>query len=90
MKWISVKKRVPTTPVEVLCRDALGNYFIGYYHSGRSITDGNRRNEWMVSMYDEPDKSNEDNPDVTHWCEIKPPKRGFFSRILHLTRKIKK
>lgn len=41
-------------------------------------------------MYDEPDKSNEDNPDVTHWCEIKPPKRGFFSRIFHLRRKIKK
>lgn len=72
---------MPDTTREVLCVDALRNYFIGYY---------TKRNGWMVSMYDEPDKSNEDNPDVTHWCEIKPPKRGFFSRILHLRRKIKK
>ena len=81
MKWISVKKNTPNTPREVLCVDALRNYFIGRYYP---------RNGWMVSMYDEPDKSNEYNPDVTHWCEIKPPKRGFLSRILHPKRKNKK
>jgi len=60
--------------------DAIGNYFVGRY-----IMTG-----WEISMYDEPDKTNEDNPEVTHWCEIKPPKPGFFSRILHLKRKSRK
>ena len=68
MKWISVKKGTPNTPREVLCVDAIGNYFIGYY---------TERDGWMVSMYDEPDKSNEYNPDVTHWGEI--PKIGILS-----------
>ena len=80
MKWISVKKSTPNTSREVLCVDAIGNYFVGRY-----IMTG-----WEISMYDEPDKTNEDNPEVTHWCEIKPPKRGFFSRILHLKRKSRK
>ena len=31
MKWISVKKSTPNTPREVLCVDAIGYYFIGYY-----------------------------------------------------------
>lgn len=81
MKWISVTKSTPNTPREVLCIDAIGNYFIGYY---------TKRDCWMVSVYDEPDKSNEDNLDVTHWCEIKAPKPRFFSRILHPRCKSKK
>ena len=81
MKWINVKKSTPNTPREVLCVDAIGNYFIGYY---------TERDGWVVSMYDEPDKSNEDNPDVTHWCEIKAPKSGFLFRILHPKRKSRK
>ena len=80
MKWISVKKSTPNTSREVLCVDAIGNYFVGRY-----VMTG-----WEISMYDEPDKTNEDNPEVTHWCEIKPPKSGFFSRILHLKRKSRK
>ena len=80
MKWINVKKKTPNTSREVLCVDAIGNYFIGRY-----IMTG-----WEISMYDEPDKSNEYNPDVTHWCEIKAPKSGFFSRILHPKRKSSK
>ncbi|MBQ6958113.1 MAG: DUF551 domain-containing protein [Bacteroidales bacterium] len=81
MKWISVKKSKPNNTREVLCVDALGNYFIGYI---------SERDGWMVSMYDEPDKSNEYNPDVTHWCEIKAPKSGFLFSILHPKRKSRK
>lgn len=66
-RWHKVKDSLPNSAREVLCKDAIGNFFIGrYYKSTQS---------WEVVMYDDFDKSNEDNPPVIEWCEIPSEKQ---------------
>lgn len=66
-RWHKVKDSLPNSTREVLCKDAIGNFFIGrYYKSTQS---------WEVVMYDDCDKSNEDNPPVVKWCEIPSEKQ---------------
>lgn len=61
-RWHKVKESLPDNPREVLCKDAIGNFFIGRYYK--------ESGSWEVSMYDDVDKSNEDNPPVIMWCDI--------------------
>ena len=61
-RWHKVEDSLPDNAREVLCKDAIGNFFIGRYYN-----DGDY---WEVSMYDEPDKSNKDNPPVIMWVNI--------------------
>lgn len=66
-RWHKVVDSLPDNPRQVLCKDAIGNFFIGrYYKSSKS---------WEVVMYDDWDKSNEDNPPVVKWCEIPSEKQ---------------
>lgn len=65
-RWHKVEDSLPDSTREVLCKDAIGNYFIGRYYS---------KGVWEVSMYDDCDKSNEDNPPVVKWCEIPSEKQ---------------
>lgn len=65
-RWHNVKDSLPDSPREVLCKDAIGNYFIGRYYS---------KGLWEVSMYDDCDKSNEDNPPVVMWIDIPSEKQ---------------
>lgn len=82
MNWINAYKKKPQAGKDVLAMDYMGNFFIGYVDA-----DGN----WWVSCYDDVDKElDATNIGVHRWCEIKQPKLGFFPRILHLKRKIKK
>ena len=61
-RWHKVKDSLPDNSREVLCKDAIGNFFIGRYYRKSQC--------WEVMMYDDCDKSNEDNPPVVEWCEI--------------------
>ena len=61
-RWHKAEDSLPDNNREVLCKDAIGNFFIGRYY--------NNGDYWEVSMYDEPDKSNEDNPPVIMWMDI--------------------
>lgn len=66
-RWHKVKDSLPNSAREVLCRDAIGNFFIGrYYKSSQS---------WEASMYDDCDKRIDDNPPVVKWCEIPTEKQ---------------
>lgn len=65
-RWHNVKDSLPDSTREVLCKDAIGNYFIGRYYS---------KGVWEVSMYDDCDKSNEDNPPVVMWIDIPAEKQ---------------
>jgi len=65
--WHKVKDSLPNSTREVLCKDAIGNFFIGRYYK--------KSQGWMVMMYDDCDKSNEDNPPVVKWCEIPTEKQ---------------
>lgn len=65
-RWHKVKDSLPDSAREVLCKDAIGNYFIGRYYS---------KGVWEVSMYDDCDKSNEDNPPVVMWIDITSEKQ---------------
>ena len=66
-RWHKVIDFLPNSAKEVLCKDAIGNFFIGrYYKSTQS---------WEVVMYDDCDKDNEDNPPVVKWCEIPSEKQ---------------
>lgn len=65
--WHKVKDSLPDNTREVICKDAIGNFFIGRYYKGS--------NSWEVSMYDDCDKSNEDNPPVVMWCDIPSEKQ---------------
>ena len=60
-RWQKVADSLPDTSREVLCQDAIGNYFIGRYYG---------KNDWEVSVYDDEDKSNELNPPVVRWMDI--------------------
>ena len=64
----SSEDSLPDNNREVLCKDAIGNFFIGRYY--------NNGDYWEVSMYDEPDKSNEDNPPVIMWMDILSCEQG--------------
>lgn len=61
-RWHKVGDSLPDSAREVICKDAIGNFFIGRYYKGSG--------SWEVSMYDDVDKSNEDNPPVIMWCDI--------------------
>lgn len=65
--WHKVADSFPDSTREVICKDAIGNFFIGRYYKGS--------NSWEVSMYDDADKSNEDNPPVVMWCDIPSEKQ---------------
>ena len=60
-RWHKVSDSLPDTPREVLCKDAIGNYFIGRYYG---------KEPWEVSVYDDTDKTNEYNPPVVEWADI--------------------
>ena len=60
-RWHKVEDSLPDNTREVLCKDAIGNYFIGRYYS---------KGIWEISIYDDCDKSNEDNPPVVMWIDI--------------------
>ena len=60
-RWHKVSDSLPDTPREVLCKDAIGNYFIGRYYGTEP---------WVVSVYDDTDKTNEYNPPVVEWADI--------------------
>lgn len=64
--WHKVSDSLPDNTREVLCKDAIGNYFIGRYYS---------KGIWEISMYDDCDKSNEDNPPVVMWIDIPSEKQ---------------
>jgi len=71
--WHKVTDSLPDSAREVLCKDAIGNFFIGrYYKSSQN---------WEVMMYDDCDKSNEDNPPVVSWCDI-PSERQKDSKVV--------
>lgn len=61
-RWHKVGDSLPDSAREVICKDAIGNFFIGRYYK--------ESGSWEVSMYDDVDKSNEDNPPVIMWCDI--------------------
>ena len=61
-RWHKVTDSLPNKAREVLCKDAIGNFFIGRYYQ--------KSQSWEVMMYDDCDKSNEHNPPVVKWCEI--------------------
>lgn len=65
--WHKVADSFPDSTREVICKDAIGNFFIGRYYKGSG--------SWEVSMYDDSDKSNEDNPPVIMWCDIPSEKQ---------------
>lgn len=65
--WHKVVDSFPDSTREVICKDAIGNFFIGRYYKGN--------NSWEVSMYDDINKSNEDNPPVVMWCDIPSEKQ---------------
>ena len=65
-RWHKVEDSLPNNTREVLCKDAIGNYFIGRYYS---------KGIWEISMYDDCDKSNEDNPPVVMWIDIPSEKQ---------------
>lgn len=65
--WHKVADSFPDNTREVICKDAIGNFFIGRYYKGSK--------SWVVSMYDDADKSNEDNPPVVMWCDIPSEKQ---------------
>lgn len=65
-RWHKVEDSLPNNTREVLCKDAIGNYFIGRYYS---------KGIWEISMYDDCDKSNEDNPPVAMWIDIPSEKQ---------------
>ena len=81
-RWHKVEDSLPDNNREVLCKDAIGNFFIGRYY--------NNGDYWEVSMYDEPDKSNEDNPPVIMWMDIlscEQDSKGSYRRCV--TREIR-
>ena len=65
--WHKVTDSFPDSAREVICKEAIGNFFIGRYYKGG--------NSWEVSMYDDMEKSNEDNPPVVMWCDIPSEKQ---------------
>ena len=65
--WHKVADSFPDSTREVICKDAIGNFFIGRYYNGS--------NSWEISMYDDVNKSNEDNPPVVMWCDIPSEKQ---------------
>ena len=73
-RWHKVADSFPNSSREVICKDAIGNFFIGRYYKGS--------NSWEVSMYDDIDKSNEDNPPVVMWCDIPSEKQKEQKPIL--------
>ena len=66
-RWHKVGDSLPDSAREVICKDAIGNFFIGRYYK--------ESGSWEVSMYDDVDKSNEDNPPVIMWCDIPSEKQ---------------
>jgi hypothetical protein len=66
-RWHKISDSLPDDAREVICKDAIGNFFIGRYYKASA--------SWEVMMYDDCDKSNEDNPPVVKWCEIPSEKQ---------------
>lgn len=60
-RWHKVEDSLPDNPREVLCKDAVGNYFIGRYYSDEG---------WEISNYDDEDKPHHLNPPVSKWIDF--------------------
>jgi flagellar biosynthesis/type III secretory pathway protein FliH len=65
-RWHKVADSLPDNPREVLCRDSVGNYFIGRYYTGEG---------WMISNYDDEDKPHHLNPPVSKWIDFPSEKQ---------------
>jgi len=67
-RWHKVQDSLPDNPREVLCKDAIGNYFLGRYFGGEE-------DYWYVEVYDDADKTNKNNPPVVMWVDIPSEKQ---------------
>ena len=75
-RWYKVKDSLPDNAREVLCKDAIGNFFIGRYYK--------KSQSWEVMVYDDCMKSNEYNPPVVKWCEIPSEKQKEQKTIFNI------
>ena len=65
-RWHKVGDSLPDNPREVLCKDEVGNYFIGRYYVGEG---------WEISNYDDEDKPHRLNPPVSKWIDFPSEKQ---------------